>query len=627
MERSAEVTNPLIQDGEHHYHHKHYYLNQAQPFHQFDETLTNGLLQRRTDIPYKLRVGEVLAKDSTLYNRKTPTAISRSTLKIPLRRNYWPTVDNTVTSLASKAAAGANAVSNLFKIGFFHTIDNVNAAVEHKRHKIASYLIQAAQDHKIALAQAQENEKHQQQLKLAAAAASGNNQQIPLTFNQPQQQSQGSLLGNQLTSFNPLNPLSKIIPLKQKLTQNVVQHIVNKIKNPFIRKPLGPPTIVYSTKSKTLPSTTISDGYMHTYDNGYIPPKFVNGPGRNPYADMGVTSYKHFEDTILNELEEKEERKVEATMHTLYEDKYLFNENLEGTRPASTLQNEWTPLSSNEDNQITLFSTPKSLLDNSNYIQSTFDRPFTDVRPVCEQLDELAIQPTLYGFPAAAESQVNEQQDASNENVVIHKLNDTNKNETTTDKPNYPAYFIKQQQQLKKLQQKLLRAHQLKNQQMNKTQMMNNSNSNKSHQTRSRGNYRAGISSTSNPSTTTVPSSLLFYPSNSNNSDNNGFRPMLPSEIKSMKIHHPIRIKLNSTVTTPSIQAQASHVQLSIVSAPTSSSRVNKHNTSYSRKSPKKLKETVNASKANNTTSSYTKSNQKMNRGSIKFSDSVRQSR
>lgn len=79
-----------------------------------------------------------------------------------VRRNYWPQIDNAVTSLTSKAAAAGNAVKNLLKVGFFSTFDNVNAAVEHKKHKIASYLIQAAQEHKFALQQAKEQEQYRQ---------------------------------------------------------------------------------------------------------------------------------------------------------------------------------------------------------------------------------------------------------------------------------------------------------------------------------------------------------------------------------------------------------------------------------------------------------------------------------
>lgn len=646
------------------------------PFHHFDETLTNGLLQRRADV-YKPRVGEILVKDSILYNGKTPD-ISRTTYTLPLRRSMWPLLDNTVTTLASKGAAAANAVKNLLKVGFLNTVDNVNAAVEHKRHKIASYLIQAAQEHKIALQQAKEDEKHRQHLKMAAI---GMSQQTPMTLNgnhnhhhshshnhnkpqslplqqQPQQQSQqpqhiatvGAQIGAQIGAHigagiqtqlkHPLiaNPLAKVIPLKQTIAHNVVS-LVNRLKK-RVKKPLGPSMVVYTSKSKPLPSTTISEGYRHTYDNSYIPPKFTPEE-RNPYADMGVTSYKHFEDTILKELEEKEERKVEATMHTLFDeaDKYSVSDILESSSPAVSI-NEWTPLSSSEDNQISLLSTDKPLGINS-IIESGFDRPFNDVRPVCEQLDELGVQPTLFVYPASAENQYNELADSSNDNLVIHGLNGTaHKNGTNstgdgiTEKPNYPAYFIKQQQQLKKLQFKLLRDHQLKNQEMkNKTEQLYGTPS--ANKTRARGNYRASSAtitttltpiSSAVPITTTLDPLYLFQPLNVSD---DGFRPMLPSEINKMKLKNrtPVRIRYDPS---SSIQALASNVQLSVVPAPVSrgpSATSSRKAALAAKKSNKTVDTKASSSKPTNSTTSYAKTTKNMYRGAIKFGDGAHQAR
>lgn len=622
-ERTAEATvGNQNSDKPQYYHHQHYYVDKP--------STSTTIVKTRKDIVYKPRVGEILAKDSVLYKNQTPASSQQANA---IRRNYWPLVDNTVTSLASKAAAGASAVKNLLKVGFFHTFDNVNAAVEHKKHKIASYLIQAAQEHQFALQQAKEQEKYKQQMKLAAANLGGSTeitQQVPLT-----NQAQHPLL--------PLaKPLSALIPLKQKLAKNVVQHLAKHFKKP-IKKPLvAPPWIVYS-KTKTLPTTTVSEGYIHTFDNKYMPPNFEGPRERNPYADMGVTSYKHFEDTILKELEEKEERKVEATMHTILDDTYVSHESLEGTKPG--ISQEWQPFNQQENGLFVSQAKPFTI--------SSFDRPFSDVRPVCEHLDEVAVQPTLFVFPAGAESQ-NELQAASNDNSVSIKLSDGKLNSTnvaatnaTTEKPNYPAYFIKQQQELRKLQQKLVGTYRGKNQTTQKpTSKAPNRGRGTPYGRRTTPIPTTPMQTTSatptTSSTKTTEDPVFFYSINGTNDD--GFRPMLPSQINAMKIKKPIRIKPTKSISTTStisttvrprssIQAQASHVQISVVSAPDAmgkrtKSAVSKHNnnkSAFNRKAPiKSFKSTASTATGNSTTTTKS-SNQKTFRGSIKFSDSLHQ--
>lgn len=691
VERSAEKTSGT--NDAHHYHHQHYYIDGSTPKYHIDEQLLlaqrNQLAQNRADtkpitLQYKPRVGEILAKDSIMYNsNKTPVTRQYATIQLKpaitttLRRsNLWPIVDNTVSSLATNAAASANAVKNLLKIGFVNTFDNVNAAVEHKRQKIKSYLIQAAQEHQFALQQAAEEENHQQQhhqhhhyQQLSAGHQLGTNQQqyplksaitqqIPLTNYAATAGAHHSLL---------LKPLHHLIPLKQQLTQNVAQHIAKHLKKPQIKKPTAP-IIVYTTKTKPLPTTTISEDYIHTYDNNYIPPKFFDG-GKNPYADMGVTSYKHFEDTILKELEEKEERKVEATIHTMLDDKYVTNESLEGTKPGISQLAEWSPINSNDDLSLSFFGTssPAPILNVENYIQSTFDRPFNDVRPVCEHTDDIVVQPTLFVYPATAVAQTyTEQQAASNDNAVTVKSNAANQtNSTTTEKPNYPAYFIKQQQQLQKLQQKLIGGHRAKQpiHIPNKTQHRNKYNfkirntiQRKPPTTTTTATdltvTTASDSTTQLPTTTTTSmSSLLFY--TANGTDDDGFQPINPPTelLRSNKSRKLARNKFNETITTLSstvrpktsalIQAQASHVSITIVSPPnangntrttgnSSHSRSHTNTSQYTRKAPKKqtslMKDSTNGTNSTATAKSYQNINKNQYRGSIKFSDSLHES-
>lgn len=620
FERSAEASVDQTDKNEPHYHHQHYYIEKPLSTTQvIGGTGTAGLIQNRRNIAYKPRVGEILVKDSVFYNRETPVGSQHAHgIATATRRNYWPLVDNTVTSLASKAAAGANAVKNLLKVGFFHTFDNVNAAVEHKKHKIASYLIQAAQEHKIALQQAQEDEKYKQQMKLSNIG-----QSIPLANQVPH-------------PLLPLaKPLSQLIPLKQKLAQNVVQHLSKHLKKPIKKPFIAPPWIVYS-KTKTLPTTTVSEGYIHTFDNKYMPPNFEGPREKNPYADMGVTSYKHFEDTILKELEEKEERKVEATMHTLLDDQYVIHDSLEGTKPGSS--QEWQPFNAHDNGLFTTGTKPVTI---NSFTQSTFDRPFNDVRPVCEHQDDVAVQPTLFVFPANVETHLNELQEASNDNTVKVKLTESDaiksnstSNSTTTEKPNYPAYFIKQQQELRKLQQKLVGAYRTKSQYGSKTTTTPSRGRQSPY-----GRRSTTTTTTTAPPNTTTEAPVYFF---SMNGTDDGFRPMLPDQINAMKIKKPIRIKPNNTLssTTASanrpkswIQAQASHVQLSVVAAPNANAKRAKTTTtigsrndiksSYNRKAPKKLNV---SSTANNNSTTLVKSNKNTYRGSIKFGDSLSQS-
>lgn len=98
-ERSAESSVESLQKDEPHYHHQHYYIEKP--------SSTKTIVKKRKNVVYKPRVGEILVKDSVLYNGEAPA--TRHTDQ-PIRRNYWPLVDNTVTSLASKAGT-SNGIS------------------------------------------------------------------------------------------------------------------------------------------------------------------------------------------------------------------------------------------------------------------------------------------------------------------------------------------------------------------------------------------------------------------------------------------------------------------------------------------------------------------------------------
>lgn len=578
-------------DDDHIHHHQHNYDEQV----AFDsaEALfgSSELAQKRLDRAYRPRVGEILVKDSTYYQQSA----APQDRPWSRRRNYWPLIDNTVTSLAAKAAASANDVKNLLKVNFINHLDNVNAVVQHKKQKLKTILLTAAQN-------------------------------VP--HHHPLLRPQHPWLGK--------HPL---LPQKQRLVKNI-----------------KPPVVIHSS-TKPLPSTTISEDYIHTYDNSYQPPTYLKGRHeKNPYASMGVTSYKHFEDTILKELEEKEERKVEATMHTLFDDKFILEETLLGTKPAEeddADHDEWTPLSNSGGNiipqQSTLFASgkpyPVSEL-NTNVV-----RPFNDIRPVCEQLNDVNLSPTLFHHPSGGSS-YSEQQAASSENaikVLPHESKKMTKSRfhsnrtvtslragpskagptSTTERPNYPAYFIKQQQQVKKLQQKLL-----------------SSSRNTSQKVLQRQKFGQQIHATA----PTTASSLLFYPFNSTD---DGFRPIIPSDIAAIRNIKPPRNtatdttlivdaftfapssfrKATSTVR-PNIQAQSSNVRVSILAAPAKTTTSPTYKLSTTTDAPKTIdtnsirkttatkKFTPTEKPSNRNSTAAYKATQKHARGSIKFNGS-----
>lgn len=561
-----------MDDHDHEHYHHHHNLKEPLPLAYIPNPRIASVVQKRADTrPYIPREGEILVKDSYLYNIHED---SPRPVKISMRRNYWPLIDNTVTALASKAAAGANAVKNLLKVKFYNHYDHVNEAVQHKKQKIKSILLSAAHN----------------------------------VHNHP-------LIGKH--TFAGQHPFIGQNPLINK--QPLIQHI-------------KPPVIIYS-KTKPLPTTTISEDYIHTYDNNYVVPKYVTKGGlgeRNPYASMGVTSYKHFEDTILKELEEKEERKVEATLHTLFDDKYLLEETLLGTKPVQS--DEWTPLNSGHPNIIGVSQKPYSV--------SNLGQQFNDVRPVCEHLDEIGVSPTLFVYPEGIENQLEQQQASSNENGIIAKPSEPSPAVrtrysiskpipipfqpskivlTTTERPNYPEYFLKQQQQIKKL--------------LGSTR--NNLRGNKVLQ---RQKFGQQIHATA--PTTSSPSALLFYPINGTD---DGFRPMAASDINMMQIKKPIRIKINVTsstlpkksksITTNVIQAESSNIQTSIISPPKKNTIISKASETKTMSppattttSPTPPSRTSTRIVNTNEKNSY-KAVQKNNRGSIKFSDSISQSR
>lgn len=184
--------------------------------------------------------------------------------RVQIRQHVWPIVDETVNKIVHKAAEGAHVIKHIFQEGVQKHLGLLNAAVAYKKDKLHSVLREAADLKQIAATK----------LKNLAAAK-----------------------------------LTHLIAAKENFKNNV--HL------PPLPKRVPPPFVL---NQRPLITKTISGEYIHTYDNAA--PIYAHNSDKNHYAALGVTSFEHFQDTVLRELEEKEERKVEATLHTLYEDEY-----------------------------------------------------------------------------------------------------------------------------------------------------------------------------------------------------------------------------------------------------------------------------------------------------------------
>lgn len=81
--------------------------------------------------------------------------------------------------------------------------------------------------------------------------------------------------------------------------------------------------------------------------------------------DMGVTGYKHFENTVMRNLEKQEEAKVEATLHTFFENqnssKDDFKESMKNEMEmidSFESANDWQPIFSTVFDEITPMGSP-----------------------------------------------------------------------------------------------------------------------------------------------------------------------------------------------------------------------------------------------------------------------------
>ncbi|KAJ6642384.1 hypothetical protein Bhyg_07332 [Pseudolycoriella hygida] len=233
---------------------------------------------------------------------------------------------------------------------------------------------------------------------------------------------------------------------------------IRNIKNAYISsarptmshsKSVRHPTMKKVRKVKKSPETirtkTVSEDYVHTYNDGAytVPSYVVKFASQNPYSQMGLKNYKHFEETVLRELEEKEEKKIEASMAALFNKKKVKHIGEEPTE--SSPDGDWRPM--------------KSTGDDSHHSHHIINQP----RPVGKLHTNIAASNYKPIHEEVAESQIISQvhetiiQPETN-SLTKSKKRKPNSNRTTTtpppksftrkppkEEPNYPEYFLNKQ--------------------------------------------------------------------------------------------------------------------------------------------------------------------------------------
>lgn len=219
-------------------------------------------------------------------------------------------------------------------------------------------------------------------------------------------------------------------------------HLKPNIKPLNIIKPF--PTVVIDQK----PVRTISEDYVLHFGNN---PNYVLKTATknvNPYAEMGVTGYKHFEETVLRELEQKEEAKVEATMKTLHNAPKFHN--LEEELISGVPYGGWKPVKPHKTVEPPTTEKPKAV---SKLHTSTSDLA---VKPVHEDVDEVSpikvINGELSKTPAIQQQKIANKSPFGKKHVTkdaaasVESTASVAKPIVVADIPNYPQHFLKRQE-------------------------------------------------------------------------------------------------------------------------------------------------------------------------------------
>lgn len=167
----------------------------------------------------------------------------------------------------------------------------------------------------------------------------------------------------------------------------------------------------------------------------------------NLFADIGVSGYKHFEKTVLRDLEKKEERKVEASM--AFPDKSVEQQLLHGTPFA-----DWKPMHSYSSTIAPPTTEKPHLVSKLNTITAGLM-----VKPVHELVDESntklgpnhiesSFSKTRAKYIHRKPSKPSVVATVAPTTTTIAPPVTTTSSKSVLDIPNYPDFFIKQNKHL-----------------------------------------------------------------------------------------------------------------------------------------------------------------------------------
>lgn len=248
-------------------------------------------------------------------------------------------------------------------------------------------------------------------------------------------------------SSNPI--AAKIRNIKNAyISSSTVPHLkITKYPATTTKKVKKVKKIVEPTKFKT-----VSDDYVHTYnEETYTVPSYVTKSApKNPYAQMGMKDYKHFEETVLRELEEKEERKVEAAMGSVHKKK------TKSTEVQETPFEDWQPMKPNHlafGSTHQLYDRPKEVGKlHTNIMASDYKGNIHEVvaesRPQYQVTESVIEQPTTNSASKSRKRKQNRNRSTITTTTVSPAEPFTRA--SSKEIPNYPEHFLKKQNDVDK---------------------------------------------------------------------------------------------------------------------------------------------------------------------------------
>ncbi|XP_037035849.1 uncharacterized protein LOC119074018 isoform X2 [Bradysia coprophila] len=231
---------------------------------------------------------------------------------------------------------------------------------------------------------------------------------------------------------------------------------IRNIKNAYISSSTVPhkkltkfPAAKKVKKMKKLPEShrtrTVSEDYVHTYhDETYTVPTYVTkSSSKNPYLEMGLKDYKHFEETVLRELEEKEEKKVEATMGSLLHKKA---KNMEEDLVQGVPADGWRPVIPKHDVHEQT-NKPKEVGKlHTNFVSSGHDV----IDGSMSQLHESVIEQPMTNGAGKLRRRKPNQNRSTTSTTTVSPPKPFTRRVPTQDAPNYPSHFLNKQRDVNK---------------------------------------------------------------------------------------------------------------------------------------------------------------------------------